>query len=83
MGDFSLFQPVETGRPQNRLNDGYVAPDGAQWFGSMDDSEQGRSGAGLPCEDRTRRPGADLTARYEGVDYVPDPARSWRVAPGA
>jgi len=45
MGDFSLFQPVETDRPQNRLNDGYVAPDGALWFGSMDDSEEGRTGA--------------------------------------
>jgi len=45
MGDFSLFQPVETDRPQNRLNDGFVAPDGSLWFGSMDDSEEGKTGA--------------------------------------
>lgn len=44
-GDFSLFQPVETDRPWNRLNDGYVAPDGSLWFGSMDDSEAQKSGA--------------------------------------
>lgn len=44
-GDFSLFQPVEADRPQNRLNDGFVSPDGALWFGSMDDSEEGRTGA--------------------------------------
>lgn len=44
-GDFSLFQPVEAGRPQNRLNDGFVAPDGSLWFGSMDDAERVRTGA--------------------------------------
>ncbi|NBB51944.1 SMP-30/gluconolactonase/LRE family protein [Rhizobium sp. CRIBSB] len=43
--DFSLFQPVETDRPQNRLNDGFVAPDGSLWFGSMDDSEEQATGA--------------------------------------
>ena len=43
--DFSLFQPVETDRPQNRLNDGFVAPDGSLWFGSMDDSEAQKTGA--------------------------------------
>jgi len=44
-GRFTLIQPVETDRPQNRLNDGFVAPDGALWFGSMDDAEAQRSGA--------------------------------------
>ena len=44
-GDFSLFHPVEVDRPQNRLNDGFVSPDGALWFGSMDDSETETSGA--------------------------------------
>src|SRR5690606_29156983 len=43
-GDFSLFQPVEADRPQNRLNDGFVAPDGSLWFGSMDDSERLKTG---------------------------------------
>ena len=42
---FSLIVAVEEDRPQNRLNDGFVAPDGSLWFGSMDDSESGISGA--------------------------------------
>lgn len=44
-GAFSLLEAVETDRPQNRLNDGYVAPDGSLWFGSMDDSERLKTGA--------------------------------------
>ena len=44
-GAFDLVVPVEQDRPQNRLNDGFVAPDGSLWFGSMDDSEQIVSGA--------------------------------------
>lgn len=44
-GAFSLLQPVETDRPQNRINDGYVAPDGSLWFGTMDNEEKRKSGA--------------------------------------
>lgn len=44
-GGFTLIEPVERDRPWNRLNDGFVAPDGSLWFGSMDDSEQQKSGA--------------------------------------
>jgi len=44
-GVFSLVTAVEADRPQNRLNDGFVAPDGSLWFGSMDDSEETISGA--------------------------------------
>lgn len=44
-GLFTLITPVELDRPQNRLNDGFIAPDGSLWFGSMDDSEAGVSGA--------------------------------------
>ncbi len=44
-GRFDMVDHVERDRPQNRINDGFVAPDGALWFGTMDDSEQGRSGA--------------------------------------
>jgi sugar lactone lactonase YvrE len=44
-GAFDRVAEVEPDRPQNRLNDGFVAPDGALWFGSMDDSEAGVSGA--------------------------------------
>lgn len=44
-GRFELIATVEPDRPQNRLNDGFVAPDGSLWFGSMDDSEATVSGA--------------------------------------
>jgi sugar lactone lactonase YvrE len=44
-GDFLPLIEVETDRPQNRINDGFVAPDGSLWFGTMDDGEQERSGA--------------------------------------
>lgn len=39
-GTFSRVLPVETDRPGNRLNDGYVDRTGALWFGSMDDAER-------------------------------------------
>jgi D-xylonolactonase len=42
---FELMLAVETDRPGNRLNDGFVAPDGSLWFGSMDDDETQSSGA--------------------------------------
>ncbi len=44
-GAFDLIIRLEEDRPQNRLNDGFVAPDGSLWFGSMDDSEATVSGA--------------------------------------
>jgi xylono-1,5-lactonase len=44
-GAFTLVAPVERDRPQNRLNDGFVAPNGDLWFGSMDDGETDPSGA--------------------------------------
>ncbi len=44
-GRFDLLVEVEPDRPQNRINDGFVAPDGSLWFGSMDDSEASVSGA--------------------------------------
>jgi sugar lactone lactonase YvrE len=44
-GAFEKLAAVEPDRPQNRLNDGFVAPDGSLWFGSMDDSEETVSGA--------------------------------------
>lgn len=43
-GTFSRMLPVETDRPGNRLNDGYVDRTGALWFGSMDDAEHEASG---------------------------------------
>ncbi|WP_439634392.1 SMP-30/gluconolactonase/LRE family protein [Glycocaulis sp.] len=44
-GDFSPLIEVERDRPQNRINDGFVASDGSLWFGTMDDSEAEKSGA--------------------------------------
>src|SRR6187549_3916133 len=44
-GRFDLMLAVQPDRPQNRLNDGFVAPDGALWFGSMDDGETLKTGA--------------------------------------
>ena len=43
-GAFSRLQDVERDLASNRLNDGYVAADGALWFGSMDDEEYRTSG---------------------------------------
>jgi sugar lactone lactonase YvrE len=44
-GAFTLITAVEPDRPQNRLNDGVVDAEGRLWFGSMDDSESGTTGA--------------------------------------
>ncbi|MEA1941170.1 MAG: SMP-30/gluconolactonase/LRE family protein [Pseudomonadota bacterium] len=44
-GVFELLLAVEADRPQNRINDGFVAPDGSLWFGTMDDGEAGKTGA--------------------------------------
>jgi D-xylonolactonase len=44
-GKFRLLQVVEPHAPHNRLNDGYVDPDGYLWFGSMDDNERDPTGA--------------------------------------
>lgn len=44
-GGFELIVEVETDKPDNRLNDGVVDPDGRLWFGTMDNKEQSNSGA--------------------------------------
>ena len=44
-GGFDLLTTVEPDRPQNRLNDSTVDAEGRLWFGSMDDSEAGDTGA--------------------------------------
>lgn len=44
-GDFKLLHVVEPHTPNNRLNDGFVDPDGYLWFGSMDDNETEPTGA--------------------------------------
>jgi sugar lactone lactonase YvrE len=44
-GSFQKLATVEPDRPQNRSNDAVVDVHGRLWFGSMDDSEAGISGA--------------------------------------
>jgi xylono-1,5-lactonase len=44
-GVFTKLMEVEPQLPNNRLNDGAVGPDGALWFGSMDDAESGSTGS--------------------------------------
>lgn len=43
-GDFAPALPVESDRPGNRINDGFVDPAGRLWFGTMDNAEQAVAG---------------------------------------
>ncbi len=43
-GSFAHLADVEQDLPGNRLNDATVAPDGAIWFGTMDDGEREATG---------------------------------------
>lgn len=43
-GDFTLIKTVEPPHLNNRLNDGFVDPEGRLWFGSMHDPETEQSG---------------------------------------
>ena len=69
-GAFTLVLPVERDRPQNRLNDGFVAPDGSLWFGSMDDSEEVKTGA------LYRWAGGELTRHDDGYGVTNGPCLS-------
>lgn len=69
-GEFALLLPVEADRPQNRLNDGFVAPDGSLWFGSMDDGETDRTGA------LYRWAGGTLARMDDGYGVTNGPAMS-------
>lgn len=44
-GALSLLIQVEPHRPENRLNDGCVSPEGALWFGSLHEPETEPAGA--------------------------------------
>lgn len=43
-GSFTLLHKVEPDLPDNRLNDGFVDPEGRLWFGSMDNTEATAAG---------------------------------------
>ena len=44
-GSFAMLVDPEPHRPDNRLNDGVVDPQGRLWFGTMDDGEREATGA--------------------------------------
>jgi xylono-1,5-lactonase len=44
-GKFTLITKVDSDRPRNRLNDGYVDSAGRLWFGSMDNEESKPTGS--------------------------------------
>ena len=44
-GKFNAILETEPEYPNNRLNDATIGPDGALWFGTMDDGESAKSGA--------------------------------------
>lgn len=69
-GAFALSLAVEEDRPQNRINDGFVAPDGSLWFGTMDDGEQQKSGALYRWGD------GQLTRMDDGYGVTNGPAMS-------
>ena len=44
-GRFTRIRAVETNRPGNRINDGFVDSAGRLWFGTMDDGERENTGS--------------------------------------
>jgi sugar lactone lactonase YvrE len=69
-GSFALIVAIEPDQPGNRLNDGFAAPDGSLWFGTMDDAEQSPSGA------LYRLTAEGLTKHDEGYIVTNGPALS-------
>lgn len=69
-GRFDLLIAVEQDRPQNRINDGFISPDGSLWFGTMDDHEAALSGALYRFAD------GELTRRDDGYRVTNGPATS-------
>lgn len=69
-GTFTFVTEVEPDRPQNRLNDGFVGPDGTLWFGSMDDTEAGLTGGLYRYRD------GEITRHDDGYRVTNGPALS-------
>ena len=44
-GGFARISAVEADRPGNRINDGFVDPEGRLWFGTMHDGENAATGS--------------------------------------
>jgi sugar lactone lactonase YvrE len=72
-GTFTLIAAVEPDLPDNRLNDGVVDPSGRLWFGTMDDKENGKTGAFYRFErGRVEPTGLDGIAITNGPALSPD-----------
>jgi len=72
-GGFELIAKVEADKPDNRLNDGVVDPQGRLWFGTMDNHEKAKSGA-FYCfaEGRVSPAGIDDISITNGPAVSPD-----------
>jgi D-xylonolactonase len=72
-GAFALLAEVEKHLPGNRLNDAVVDGAGRLWFGSMDDSERGKTGAFYRFQDGEVCPtGIEDIAITNGPALSPD-----------
>ena len=72
-GVFDLIAKVETDKPDNRLNDGVVDPEGRLWFGTMDNKEKAKSGAFYCFADgKVTATGIDDIAITNGPAVSPD-----------
>ena len=72
-GQFTHLAHVEPHLPGNRLNDGAVSPEGALWFGSMDEAEKEPSGCLYRLDEHGRA--VALDAGYtitNGPAFSPD-----------
>ena len=72
-GVFDLLVTIEGDKPDNRLNDGVVDPQGRLWFGTMDNNEKAKSGAFYCFADGDVRPtGIDDIAITNGPAVSPN-----------
>jgi sugar lactone lactonase YvrE len=72
-GGFEPIAKVEADKPDNRLNDGVVDPEGRLWFGTMDNGEKAKSGAFYCFADgEVRHTGLDGIAITNGPAVSPD-----------
>lgn len=79
-GSFRHLAHVEPHLPGNRLNDATVGPDGAIWFGSMDDGETCASGRVYRFDGRTVHATAiDPVVITNGPALSPDGATLYHV----
>lgn len=77
---FDRIVQVEPDLPGNRINDGTVGPDGAFWFGTMDDAESSPSGRVYRFDgDRLRDCGIGPMCITNGPAVSPDGRRLYIV----